>query len=772
MTDTLGSGRRIPLAPREGWPTLGLVLLLCLSLAWSLDDAQLVLGEESLTDFLPWMAVGGVLAGFLGPTVGWGRWRTFSIGAIFAALVTPIIVGSVLVPGGDEIGRLFERTARSVLAALDDLVVQDRLTTTQTGHHLLIIGLLLWGSSMFASYAAFGHRRPLNGVVLIGFLLIGNMALTVREQLVYLVLYSLASLFLLIRFHTFDEQADWVRRRIGDPSALSGLYLRGGTIFIVSAVLGSLLLTSVAASAPLATVWTDMGGRLVEWTQFLQRYLPESGSGRSIGPSFGSTAVIRGVWTTNGDVALTWEAPPVEQAKPYLMAVIYDAFAIDHWEVSRAANVSRATDEDLLAATGDALRPEGRREMTMTVNPALARSVMFVPSMPARVNEATTLELIGADGYLARVTRSSSQATYTVTGLIPAEEADGGPTENQLRAAGQDYPAEIMDLYGVVPDGSITTPEARALIDEISARAGDNPYDIARTTVATLQDGARFDYDRDVRDLPCDDLSIVDCFAVHKQGYCEYYAATMAMILRELGIPTRVPYGFLPGERDLSSGVWTVRNDDAHSWVQVYFPGHGWIDFDPTGGGIAALPPLPSGRPEASGSARASGGASLGAIATPPNRDEPDGSSGGGAGGRGRIPVGSLIAVAILLVVVVGALAFVAWRRGPRGPVSADGAYGMVTRVATRFGFGPRPNQTVYEYAGALAEVLPDARPELETVARAKVEVAYGGRLLGADRLTALRDAQRRLRTSLLRLALRRDRRPGRRRGPGGHQVG
>ena len=96
--------------------------------------------------------------------------------------------------------------------------------------------------------------------------------------------------------------------------------------------------------------------------------------------------------------------------------------------------------------------------------------------------------------------------------------------------------------------------------------------------------------------------------------------------------------------------------------------------------------------------------------------------------------------------------------------VTADSAYGMVTRLAARFGFAPRPNQTVYEYAGALAEVLPDARPELETVARAKVEVAYGGRHLGADRLGALRDAQRRLRTSLLRLALRRDRRPGRHR--------
>jgi hypothetical protein len=131
----------------------------------------------------------------------------------------------------------------------------------------------------------------------------------------------------------------------------------------------------------------------------------------------------------------------------------------------------------------------------------------------------------------------------------------------------------------------------------------------------------------------------------------------------------------------------------------------------------------------------------------------------GGAGTSLRdktSPVGPLIAFSVLLAIILGAMVTVAWRRGPRGTVTADGAYGMVTRFASRFGFAPRPNQTVYEYAGALADVLPDARPQLETVARAKVEVAYGGRKLGEDRLAALRVAQAHLRTQLLRLAFRR----------------
>ncbi len=76
--------RRIPLAPIEGWATLALTVLLCLTLAWSLDDARWVLGRNEYLDFLQWTVLGGVLAGFIGPKVGWNRWLTYLMGSIFA----------------------------------------------------------------------------------------------------------------------------------------------------------------------------------------------------------------------------------------------------------------------------------------------------------------------------------------------------------------------------------------------------------------------------------------------------------------------------------------------------------------------------------------------------------------------------------------------------------------------------------------------------------------------------------------------------------------
>ena len=253
----------------------------------------------------------------VGPLVGWGRWKTHLIGAVFAALLVPLLVGWTLIPTGAPPGELFQRTTDSVVQAWSDLALAGRMSTMQFGHHLFALGMLTWATSQFASYAAFGHRRPINAVVVVGSLLLANMALTVRDQLTYLVIFSIASLFLLVRFHTLDEQSDWLRRRIGDPTAISALYLRGGTVFIIAAISGSLLLTNAASSAPLAGAWTDVGARVIEWGQFLERFLPASRSSRSLGPTFGDSTLVGLTWNTNDQLQLRVQFP-AERADPAL----------------------------------------------------------------------------------------------------------------------------------------------------------------------------------------------------------------------------------------------------------------------------------------------------------------------------------------------------------------------------------------------------------------------------------------------------------------------
>jgi hypothetical protein len=67
-----------------------------------------------------------------------------------------------------------------------------------------------------------------------------------------------------------------------------------------------------------------------------------------------------------------------------------------------------------------------------------------------------------------------------------------------------------------------------------------------------------------------------------KAGHCEYFASSMAVMLRTLGIPSRIVNGFRTGEFNDLTSQYLVRASNAHSWVEAYFPGYGWISFDPT----------------------------------------------------------------------------------------------------------------------------------------------------------------------------------------------
>ena len=141
---------RLLAAPAEGWISLLLVAVLAVSVAWSLDDAALVLGQRSWTDFLPWVSLLGVASGFIGARAGWNRPLAHLIGAAFAAIVVPLIAGSILDPGGTPAQR-YEATAASTVNAVLDFAVRGLPLTRETGHYLLVLGLLCWANGQFAA---------------------------------------------------------------------------------------------------------------------------------------------------------------------------------------------------------------------------------------------------------------------------------------------------------------------------------------------------------------------------------------------------------------------------------------------------------------------------------------------------------------------------------------------------------------------------------------------------------------------------------------------
>jgi protein-glutamine gamma-glutamyltransferase len=159
---------------------------------------------------------------------------------------------------------------------------------------------------------------------------------------------------------------------------------------------------------------------------------------------------------------------------------------------------------------------------------------------------------------------------YMVVSRLPALSVA------KLRAATSDYPAGIREEYLQLP------PELDARIPDlarqVTARA-DNLYDKARTIESFLR--TRFGYTLKLSGNPGDD-PLANFLFVTRAGHCEYFASAMTILLRALDIPAREVNGFLPGEYNDLAGDYIVRASDAHSWVEVYFPGSGWVTFDPT----------------------------------------------------------------------------------------------------------------------------------------------------------------------------------------------
>lgn len=747
--------RSIRLAPSEGWITLALVAVLCLTMARAFDDARWVLGREQYLDLLVLAALGGVLCGFVGPKVGWGRWLTYLIGSIFAALVVPILTAMAGSTAWHWLDDLYVATAASAVDAYVDIAVRGLSTTPQFLHHILIFGLLVWATSMFASYAVFGHHRPLGGIVVVGVILVGNMAITDNDQLAYLVVFTLAALLLLVRSHAYDEEAEWLRRRIGDPGSISAVYLRGGTIFIGLTVVAAFVLTQTASSAPLAGAWGGVQDGILTISSAVSRYLPTGGTTRSIGLAFGPGAIGQ-FWEQDPGLALTIDRDPIDPASYYWRVETYDQIELKGRNHSETTSIDLGADAPIDEHLADDADPAALHRIDFTVTPGdYHQSKVVSAATPISVDEPVRLSTTGADGDFAVLDRTSGTGIYAVSAMVAVDgNAAGELNEAALQATSEAYPEEIQRLYLQLPAG-IFGPFAENLEHQIVAESRSNaPYDLADAAQSVLK--RDFEYSTDIRDLDCTTVSSVECFAHYKRGFCQYYAVTMAAILRDLGIPSRIVEGFLPGPR--SGPVETINSDAAHEWVEVYFPGYGWVQFDPTPAGVSRLAPLPSG-PVASADAGA-----IASLPPQPSTRDPRGRE-GDEGPSGSVDpsasgsLGPLVGLGILLLIVVAAAGFLAWRRGPRGGTNVDGAYGSVIQIASRLGFRPRPAETVYEYAGVLGDVLPDVRPELQTVAQAKVESVYGRQVISDERLRTIRAAHRRLRVGLLKLAFRRDQR-------------
>ncbi len=132
------------------------------------------------------------------------------------------------------------------------------------------------------------------------------------------------------------------------------------------------------------------------------------------------------------------------------------------------------------------------------------------------------------------------------------------------------------------PQSALRLPTLDPRISELARQATQNAatdYDRAAAIESYLT--TRYGYTLQLLDAPQAD-PLAHFLFVRKQGHCEYFSSAMAVMLRTLNIPARIVNGFRGGEFNDVTGSYIVRARDAHSWVEAWFPGHGWVAFDPT----------------------------------------------------------------------------------------------------------------------------------------------------------------------------------------------
>jgi hypothetical protein len=270
----------------------------------------------------------------------------------------------------------------------------------------------------------------------------------------------------------------------------------------------------------------------------------------------------------------------------------------------------------------------------------------------------------------------------TLPGAIPPNGL--GPTLNTRERA---HDLQLPHAY----------PQVASLVRQITAGIATSPttgprtYDLVEAIESWMSSHVR--YTTDIPPLTAG-ADAVDSFLFgSRQGFCEQISTATVVMLRSLGIPAREAVGYVPGSYNPITDLYDVEAKDAHAWVQVWFPGYGWQDFDPT-----ATVPLANPAP---------GSVIAHAVAR-------------SLGGLPWLPIGGLVVAAVVGWTLVR-------RRNRRPPTWAHQIASDLARGGVRRGLPRRSGETLTAYGERLAQAHPIWRDRLLSVTALVERFTYGG---------------------------------------------
>lgn len=721
------------LRPREGWLPFFLLMALATLLVLAVEDARWV----SRDHLVRWTAVTGFLLGFALAKRPWPRLASGLALMLVLALVTYIVVSEtqplLLLAGWrpfylDARLQYFElklRFLRWLLAVMMGATSRDPL---------IFLLLLTWGTGLLTAALPWGTyraRQPLP------WLLVSSIFLAASSYFAQAGMAYLAGFVALSIFHTAVMGHAYATQR-WDTAALGysgeirmATWLWGGGV-AVSLLLLALVVPSVRITPLVRTFQTSAPVQRLEAE--LERVFggvrqPEREPFRP-GTGTAPATVSSGVFPrdfllgdspelNNTAVFSAIVTPTLRSVGyPYWRGQSYDLYTGTGWAISAEDETALPTAAPLLPADAIAEQPI---TLTQTITWLLPSQpiLLYAAGLPLQMDLPTkryTRSAVAGDfSRLLVGVPAEPRRVYTAVSSLP----QASPAQLR-RAAPEAIPPDLHAHYTQLPDD--LPGRVPALAQEITAGL-DNPYDQARALEQFLR---QYEYDLDVP-LPPTSVDPVDYFLFELQrGYCDYYASSMIVLARSLGLPARMGVGYrvaLDATRPA-----TVRQNNGHSWAEIYFAGHGWVAFEPTAAYPRSVPLEEEQVAQDLSLANREADEDLYPRTTLPPRTtaEPVRQT---WWERYRLAVGAaLLSLALLL----GVGGWLWWRQRDRvwQTNEVEQSYGRLQRMATRLAARPVPSQTPHEFGARLqAKLAAWPLPEIVPTAVERLVALYNRRL-------------------------------------------
>ncbi|MBN1966343.1 MAG: transglutaminase domain-containing protein, partial [Anaerolineae bacterium] len=486
--------------------------------------------------------------------------------------------------GGSLPERLYSITARGgawLVALFGDGVSQDNIV------FVLFLSILFWFLGHNTAWHIFRVDRVWRAILPPGLVIVVNVFYyTGTAPLgVYMALYAVLALLLVVRSNIDNQEWEWYRQHIAFPPELRGQFLRWGAVLAILLVGVAWVLPNGAENENLERIHEFLSSDPLEELNrlFNRLFASLDSTGLATADYYGGNSLQLGGAIQLGDqpVMLIDTTPFLGPGtRYYWRSRVFAEYNNGIWtpvaEIRLTVSEPGYTIEDVPAVPGS--REPVQQRFTMVVE---ASRLVYAASQPVVLNLPAALDLTYVDEAHRQVDVSVIRPLsvlhtgddYAVVSSVSVMDAPS------LRSAGQDYPAWVQATYLQV--GAGITQRTRDLAWQIVLDANAlTPYDQAKAIEGWLR--ANIAYDETIPGAPPGVDPVDWVLFEDRRGYCNYYASAMIMMLRAVGVPARMAAGFSQGEWDNATQSFLVRERDAHTWVEVYFPNYGWVEFEPT----------------------------------------------------------------------------------------------------------------------------------------------------------------------------------------------